>query len=91
MAFEGSDGRANLHQVGVLAFASKMNEEGTLEFRAIEGKTQRFGRFFLEQAVFYIPNAIEGGMAADHPRTLGGNLHPFGLEVVMFSPFDLDH
>jgi hypothetical protein len=91
MTFQGGDGIEELHQVRVRTFTSDMQKEGAIQLRTIQRETQGPARLLFEQSLFNLSDTIGSWMAANHLRTLRGNLHALGIKTVVFSSFDLDH
>ena len=91
MAFQRGKGLVDLSQVRFLTLSGKMQEKGVLQFRAVETNAQGLKSFLLEQALLHLSVAIESGMAACDPGSLGGDLDFFQIQAVVLSPLDLDH
>jgi hypothetical protein len=91
MAFQPGKRLMEFSEVGLLARAGEMEEEGMLQFRAVETDAQGLKGFLFEQALLHLPVAIGSGMAPGDPGSLGGDLDFFQIQDVVLSPLDLDH
>jgi len=91
MTLQPGQGFIEFSQIGLLAGAGEMEEEGMLQFRAVETDAQGLKSFLFEQALLHLPVAIGSGMAACDPGSLGGDLDFFQIQDVVLSPLDLDH
>mgnify|MGYP007042434185 CR=1 FL=1 len=91
MTLQSSDRIIDLHQVSILAFARYMEGDGSVQFWTVKKEAQGFGGFFLDQALLDLPDKMNGFVTADHPRTLGSNLHAFEFGSIVLSTFNPDH
>ena len=63
-------------QVGLLARAGEMEEEGVLQLRTKKTDPKCFAGLFFKQAFSHFSKTMDRRVAPHDPRTLRGNLHP---------------
>jgi hypothetical protein len=90
VALQSGERAKDLLEVSLLAGASESDHNCPPQIWAMEGKTQRFGKFSLEESHTHLSEKIRGFMAIDHQRSLGMDLNALGFEFVSLPPFHHD-
>ncbi len=90
MALQIRQASKDLPEVGLLARSGEADHNRTPQFRAMEGKTQLSGQFFLEESHPHLSEKIRCFMAIDHQRSAGMDINALGFEFASFPPFHHD-
>jgi len=90
VALQSPERLKELQEVSLPAGSSEADHNRAPQFRAMEGKTQGSGQFFLEESYPNLSEKIRDFMAIDHQCSLGMDLHTLGFESVSLPPFHHD-
>ena len=91
VTFQPGERLVEFFQVGLLAGAGEMEEEGVLQLRAEKPDPEGFAGFFLEQAFADLSKAVFRRMPSRDSGTLRRDRHALEVQFLMLAEFDLDH